>query len=501
MGTKQNNYKANNLSENDKKLTIDELIQCSICKINIENKIGNGFICFINNYGKLIPVLITQESFLNKSHLIAGNKIKLEFPEKSTIINIDNKRRIYKDNKYNISIIELYNNELIQNYYLEIYYKQNYKTNIFENKNVKIIFFQKEKTNSLTDKIIKVEDNTFYLSDNKKNFPISLILDLETNKIIGYYPYNDMNYGIFIKQLIDEFIRSSKTTEIFLEVLVRKKDINQKIYFLFDQTSLVKNNRYILYLEQTHNHLINKISKEINRNTIAYINGKKSMSSNYFIPKKIGRYPIRIVVRRKMQYCCFMFACCKNIISINFSNFDTSNVVNMTGMFYDCISLNYLSDISCWNTSNVTDMSFMFYACRSFSTLPDISHWNTSNVEGIGYLFAVCRSLLVIPDISKWDTSKVKTMNYMFFLCTSLSSLPDISKWNISNLQSIKGMFELCYCLTKCPDISKWINSKNINKDYLFHDCYSLSLLPNIYKSNKIINCKEINCFSLILPN
>ena len=67
MGTKQNNYKANNLSENDKKLTIDELIQCSICKINIENKFGIGFICIINNYGDLIPILITQETFLNKN--------------------------------------------------------------------------------------------------------------------------------------------------------------------------------------------------------------------------------------------------------------------------------------------------------------------------------------------------------------------------------------------------------------------------------------------------
>lgn len=37
-------------------------------------------------------------------------------------------------------------------------------------------------------------------------------------------------------------------------------------------------------------------------------------------------------------------------------------------MFYNCTSLNSLSDISKWNTNNVTDMSYMFKGC---SKVPD----------------------------------------------------------------------------------------------------------------------------------
>lgn len=41
------------------------------------------------------------------------------------------------------------------------------------------------------------------------------------------------------------------------------------------------------------------------------------------------------------------------------SDWDTSNVINMRGMFYEASSFN--QDISSWNTKNVKDMYDMFY--------------------------------------------------------------------------------------------------------------------------------------------
>ena len=54
--------------------------------------------------------------------------------------------------------------------------------------------------------------------------------------------------------------------------------------------------------------------------------------------------------------------------------------VAMDRMFYNCLSLLSLSDLSKWNTENVTNMSGMFYNCSSLLSLPDISKWNTYNV-------------------------------------------------------------------------------------------------------------------------
>ena len=38
------------------------------------------------------------------------------------------------------------------------------------------------------------------------------------------------------------------------------------------------------------------------------------------------------------------------------------------------------------NTSNVTNMSYMFYKCKSLISIPDISEWNTSQVTNICFV-------------------------------------------------------------------------------------------------------------------
>ena len=55
------------------------------------------------------------------------------------------------------------------------------------------------------------------------------------------------------------------------------------------------------------------------------------------------------------------------------TNGKIKKVKNISYMFSDCKSLNYLPDISKWNTKNVTNMSYMFYNCESLNSLPDIS--------------------------------------------------------------------------------------------------------------------------------
>ena len=70
------------------------------------------------------------------------------------------------------------------------------------------------------------------------------------------------------------------------------------------------------------------------------------------------------------------------------------NLVNLKGIFKNCSSLLYLSDISGWDTYKVEDMSEIFYGCSSLSSIPDISIRNTSNVVTIRKIFQGCSSLL-----------------------------------------------------------------------------------------------------------
>ena len=58
-------------------------------------------------------------------------------------------------------------------------------------------------------------------------------------------------------------------------------------------------------------------------------------------------------------------------------NWDTSNVGNMSSMFFAAESFN--QDISSWNVSEVINMDSMFVGASSFSN-HDLSGWNVFNV-------------------------------------------------------------------------------------------------------------------------
>ena len=120
-----------------------------------------------------------------------------------------------------------------------------------------------------------------------------------------------------------------------------------------------------------------------------------------------------------------------NLISINFNNnFNTSNVTNMTSMFYQCKFLTSL-DLSNFNTANVTDMTQMFYSCYSLTNL-DLSSFNTSNVRDMDFMFYHC-SRLTSLDLSNFNTSNVTNMKEMLEYCISLTTTINIMNANVSD--------------------------------------------------------------------
>ena len=85
----------------------------------------------------------------------------------------------------------------------------------------------------------------------------------------------------------------------------------------------------------------------------------------------------------------------------------------------------------------------MFCGCSSLLSLPDISKWNTSNVNNISYIFYNCSSLSKLPDISKWNLKKVSNSCNIFDGCSSLIVDPEIEKINNINVNNnINNEFE-----------------------------------------------------------
>ncbi len=119
------------------------------------------------------------------------------------------------------------------------------------------------------------------------------------------------------------------------------------------------------------------------------------------------------------------------------TNVDTSNVTDMSWMFYGS-KLTSVGDLSQWNTSNVTNMHSMFYVSQ-LTTVGGLSKWNTSKVTNMSYMFNNSK-LTSVGDLSQWNTSKVTDMSSMFE-GSQLSSVGDLSKWNTSNVYNMRYMF------------------------------------------------------------
>ena len=104
-----------------------------------------------------------------------------------------------------------------------------------------------------------------------------------------------------------------------------------------------------------------------------------------------------------------------NFKYIDVSDWDVSNVTDMSGMFFMCKELKSVGDISKWNVSKVTDMNSMFDGCNELEFIGDISKWNVSNVTNMGHMFNSCNNFN--QDISNWDVSKVMFKYRMFYNC------------------------------------------------------------------------------------
>ena len=98
-------------------------------------------------------------------------------------------------------------------------------------------------------------------------------------------------------------------------------------------------------------------------------------------------------------------------------------------------------DLSAIDTSEVTNMSYMFYNCRSLTSL-DVSKLDTSNVTNMSGMFENVRRLTSL-DVSNFDTSQVIDMSWMFGNCSGLTSL-DVSSFDTSQVTNIDSMF--CNC-------------------------------------------------------
>lgn len=158
-------------------------------------------------------------------------------------------------------------------------------------------------------------------------------------------------------------------------------------------------------------------------------------------------------------------------IYLDLSNIDTSNVMYMPTMFYGA-SYEIELNINNWNTSNVIDMSAMFADSLGYGTYPfnfPIGNWNTSSVTDMAYMFQAATAFNQPLDL--WNTSSVTNMNAMFYGAENFNQ--NINSWNVSNVTSMLEMFAGAISFNQ--PLNNWDITSLTNLNYMFSGASSFN--------------------------
>lgn len=242
-------------------------------------------------------------------------------------------------------------------------------------------------------------------------------------------------------------------------------------------------------------------------------NGDKFNTNNYETGTALTQDGVNYLKYVRGINMAWMFNNCANLTTLDVSNWDTSKVTSMEGMFSGCGSLSGTLNLSNWDTSNVTNTSSMFRDTGNVTiNAPNLNlsknttmwymfmgsdienlnapNWNIKNVTDMDSLFYVATYIKSI-DASNWDTSNVTNMSRVFAYCNSITSLK-ISNWNTSRVTNLYQAFNHCISL-ETVDIVNWDVSNVTSMYYMFNNCTSLTSLDlSKWNTSKVTNMGNI---------
>ena len=219
---KENNLKDSIEPVNIERTTtiLNQMMNC-ICKIKINGRFGTGFFCKIPFRKEIIKVLMTNYHFLNEKDFKDNKNINLSLNDEKKTLILGFNRETYFNKEYDITIIELREEDNIKDYLKldDNLFQDNSEINYKDN-SIYILNYSNGSNAEVSYGILN-NINGYYIK-HKCRIDIgssgSPILNLKNNKVIGIHNKisNNYNIGILLKFPLKDYI--NKREKIFINI-------------------------------------------------------------------------------------------------------------------------------------------------------------------------------------------------------------------------------------------------------------------------------------------
>ena len=203
---------------------------------------------------------------------------------------------------------------------------------------------------------------------------------------------------------------------------------------------------------------------EVTSNLCTYVNNKPTISLSYM----------------------FYNSNTTSITGIN--KFNTSNIVNMAGMFETTKATKI--DVSSFDTSNVINMYCMFNKSQAQSL--DVSNFNTSRVTNMAGMFLDSKAT-EIKGLGNFDTSNVKDMSYMFY--SSAAATLTLTSFDTSKVTSMRAMFYNA-AATEIKGLGNFDTSKVTSMRSMFYSSAAATLTLTSFNTSNVTDMGTMFCMA-----
>ena len=201
------------ITQEENLIILEQLSKC-ICKIN---KSCTGFFCFIQYGNKHLPVLITATYVISSKNEL--KEISLEINDYVCKIELNEERKVFNDDKKNISIIEIIpeKDHIYEFLMLDDNLFKDYSDKLFYEESIYILHYNSQSKIISYGILNNLSEDNFKLnhSCNTESYSGGApIMVISTGKIIGLHigasKHMNFNIGVFLKEPLTQFINLNK---------------------------------------------------------------------------------------------------------------------------------------------------------------------------------------------------------------------------------------------------------------------------------------------------